>query len=407
MAPPIPANGGGGGGGCPDANARAAALVSARVAADFAGAVGVLQLSLGLQLGVWAAMRDAGRAVAPQELAAATSLCERYLRELLCSCAAQGYLCYSPDDGDGDGGGELGLGKFALAPGLARAILDPACASFTATPTFLANFGLMVPQLLDAFRTGGGVPFEAYGEHMVAGIAASSQAGYAQYLTQEWIPMLPDIDKILLEGGIIADVACGCGHSSVAMAKGYPKSKVHAIDADTLSVGKARKLVAQEGLEGRVEVHCGLAHDVMMQLDGLRGCCDLVTLLECVHDMHNPIDVLRTARELLKEGRGAVLIADEKVEDTLEAMLPWRDTAPPSNLQLAGPDEDSTNLRARLCYGYSVLACLPQAMANSPSSATGTCMTRSTLARYARAAGWSGAEVVHQTDVWNLYRLLW
>eukprot|EP00850_Spirogloea_muscicola_P018437 SM000168S02636 [mRNA] locus=s168:205850:207440:- [translate_table: standard] len=260
---------------------------------------------------------------------------------------------------------------------------------------------------LPARRTGGGVPFEAYGERMVAGIAASSQAGYAQHLTQDWIPMLPDIDKILLKGGIIADVACGCGHSSVAMAKGYPKSKVHAIDADALSVGKARKLVAQEGLEGRVEVHCGLAHDIMMRLDGLRGCCDLVTLLECVHDMHNPIDVLRTARELLKEGRGAVLIADEKVEDTLEAMLPWRDTAPPSNLQLAGPDEDSTNFRARLCYGYSVLACLPQAMANSPSSATGTCMTRSTLARYARAAGWSGAEVVHQTDVWNLYRLLW
>jgi 2-polyprenyl-3-methyl-5-hydroxy-6-metoxy-1,4-benzoquinol methylase len=149
---------------------------------------------------------------------------------------------------------------------------------------------------------------------------------------------------------------------------------------DEASVALARANVAAAGLEDRVAIHC---HDVTDP--ALAGRYDLVTAFECVHDMPQPVAVLRAMREMVAEG-GTVLVADERVAEAF-----------------AAPGDDLE----RLMYGFSVLHCLPVGMADAPSRGTGTVMRPDTLRRYAAEAGFRQVEVLPiEADFWRFYRLV-
>jgi hypothetical protein len=99
--------------------------------------------------------------------------------------------------------------------------------------------------------------------------------------------------------------------------------------------------------------------------------------------MGRPAEVLATARRLLAPG-GSVLIADERVE---EAFTP-------------GSDAD------RMFYGYSVLACLPNGLFDTPSVGTGTVLRPAALEAIAREAGFRRVTVLPvEHDAFRLYRL--
>ena len=107
-------------------------------------------------------------------------------------------------------------------------------------------------------------------------------------------------------------------------------------------------------------------------------------MFEALHDLSRPVEVLQAMRSLLADD-GAVLIAEERVEDTF--------TAPAGEVE-------------RMMYGYSVLHCLPTGMAEQPSAATGTVLRRDTLRKYATAAGFGDVETLPiENDFWRFYRL--
>jgi hypothetical protein len=86
----------------------------------------------------------------------------------------------------------------------------------------------------------------------------------------------------------------------------------------------------------------------------------------------------------LAEPSGAVLVADERTND---------------ELTVGDPHE-------QYLYGYSVLVCLPTAMGEEGSAATGTVMRRATFEGYARAAGFDHVEVLPiEHDDFRFYRL--
>jgi len=61
----------------------------------------------------------------------------------------------------------------------------------------------------------------------------------------------------------------------------------------------------------------------------------------------------------------------------------------------------------RIMYGWSVFTCLPGAMTEKPSAATGTVMRPDTLRRYAGEAGFTTTEVLPiENDFFRFYRLL-
>lgn len=110
----------------------------------------------------------------------------------------------------------------------------------------------------------------------------------------------------------------------------------------------------------------------------------MVTIIEALHDVSRPVDVLTAARNLLAPG-GTVLVVDEKVAEEF--------TAPGDEIE-------------RLMYGYSILFCLVNARVDAQSAATGTVMRPSRLREYATAAGFSSVTVLPiEHEVFRFYRL--
>jgi hypothetical protein len=132
-------------------------------------------------------------------------------------------------------------------------------------------------------------------------------------------------------------------------------------------VALARQHVQEYGLSERVQIHCRDAGEADCQ-----GQYDLVTAFECVHDLPNPVGVLRNMRRLAN-AVGTVLVVDERVGDAFT------------------PEGNDVEW---MMYGWSVLHCLPVGMADAPAMGTGTVMRTDTLRGYAREAGFRDVEIL-------------
>jgi 2-polyprenyl-3-methyl-5-hydroxy-6-metoxy-1,4-benzoquinol methylase len=235
--------------------------------------------------------------------------------------------------------------------------------------------------LLEAYRTGGGVPFSEYGSDLREGQAAINRPAFLYQLSQEWLPAMADVHQRLQSNpsARVADIGCGYGWSSIGIAQGYPNVHVDGFDLDEPSIALAQENARQHNVSDRVHFQVRDAGD-----PALARQYDLVTALECVHDMSNPVAALRMIRQLAGEN-GAVLIADERVGDTFTAK---------------GNDVEW------MMYGWSILHCLPVGMVDPPAVGTGTVMRTDTLKKYAKEAGFRDVEVLPiENFFFRFYRL--
>ena len=358
----------------PDASDRRDALVG-RLFEAALGSFDLLGVYLGDRLGLYRALADSGP-LTSGGLSDAAGIHERYAREWLEQQAATGIL--DVDDAEAD---ELER-RYSLPAGHDEALLDETSLNY------IAPFGRFMPavvrpldQLLLAFRSGDGVPYEEYGADLYEGQEAFTRPMFTHLLGSEWLPAVVDVHERLCADppARVADVACGCGWSSIAMARAYPNIHVDGIDLDTASVEKARRNVAGTGVEERVTFYERDAADPAMA-----GRYDLVTIFEALHDMSRPVDVLGALRGMLDDD-GSVIVGDERTEDSFKA--------PASDLE-------------RLYYGFSVLHCLPVGMVGENPAGTGTLMRTDIVRGYAQEAGFTGFEVLPiENDFWRFYRL--
>jgi SAM-dependent methyltransferase len=360
----------------PATNATSATEVLVeRLFAATIGSLEVASVHIGGRLGFYRALADGGDAD-PGELAARTGCAERYVREWLEQQAVAGFLTVD------DPGVEPGGRRYRL-PVEHRAVLVDEDNLNYLTPLTSLVVDVMVPmeQLLDAYRMGSGVPFEAYGADLVAAIGAINRPQFVN-LIGEWLAAIPEVDARLqaTPAARVGDVAAGTAQSSIAIANAYPQVNVDAIDIDATSVERAGANIARAGLDGRVRP---VLHDV--SAGGLGGPYDLVTIFEALHDMNHPVDALRTVRASLAEG-GSVVIADERVADRF---------APPG-------DEIE-----RLNYGFSITHCLAVGLLDDDSAGTGTVIRADTVRAYATEAGFARVDVLPiEHDFWRFYRLV-
>ncbi|MGH3113797.1 MAG: class I SAM-dependent methyltransferase [Gaiellaceae bacterium] len=339
------------------------------------GAYEIMTVHLGDRLGLYRALREHGGATSA-ELAAATSTHERYAREWLEQQAVAGIL-------EVDAAAAPEERRYRLPPGHAEVLIDrDSLAHVTPMARFGISFASVLPAVEEAFRTGGGVPWEAYGELGREAQGDANRPLFANLLGSEWLPAIPDVHERLLADppARVADVACGAGWSTIAVARAYPKVTVDGYDLDESSVELARANLAGTGVEDRVAFQLRDAGDAE-----LAGSYELVTVFEAIHDMSQPVEVLRALRGLVAED-GAVVVMDERVADVF--------TAPGDEVE-------------RLMYTYSVLCCLPVGLADTPSAGTGTVMRTDTLRRYATEAGFADVEVLPiEHEIFRFYRLV-
>lgn len=337
----------------------------------------LLHLYMGERLGLYRALAKLGGATAA-DLAATAGVAERYAREWLEQQAVAGVLEVAEDPD-----GAAATRRYRLPTGHAEVLLDGDSLSYMAPLTRgVASVARTIPAVLEAFRSGGGVPYEDYGADLRASISLLNRPMFLNQLASQWLPALPAVHARLQADppAQVADVGCGTGWSSIAIALGYPKATVHGLDLDEASIAEARRNAAEAGVADRVAFEVRDAAD-----PSLAGRYDLVCAFEAVHDMADPVAALRAMRALLADG-GVVLVGDEKVAEAF--------TAPGDEVE-------------RFNYGWSALHCLPSAMVQQPSAGTGTVMRPATLRRYALQAGFAEVAVLPiDHDFWRFYRLV-
>jgi 2-polyprenyl-3-methyl-5-hydroxy-6-metoxy-1,4-benzoquinol methylase len=340
------------------------------------GALELLHVYLGDRLGLYQALATNDPLTA-KGLASKAGVSERYAREWLEQEAVAGILVVEPGNADAD------MRRYSLPRGHAEVLLEAGSINFFApVARGVVGIGAVMANVADAFRSGGGVPYEAYGEDMRSSIANLNRPGFLNLLGSHWFPAISDVDKRLRSQppARVADVGCGTGWSSIGIAKAYPLVKVDGFDVDSASIRDARRNAQASGVTDRVTFEIRDAAD-----PSLVGAYDLATAFETIHDMSNPVGALRAMRGLTKVG-GAVVIADEKVAEEF--------TAPGDELE-------------RFMYGWSTVHCLPVGMVDQPSAGTGTVMRPSQLRKYALEAGFADVEILPvENEFWRFYRLV-
>ena len=352
-----------------DADARRDALVE-RLFLATVGAWDLFAVYIGDRLGLYRALAERGPSTS-QELAEALDLSERYVREWLEQQAASAILDVALD-----------TRRYAVPAGHDEALTDDTSLNCIAPIGQLVVACVKpIEAVLNAFRSGEGVPYADYGSDLHEGQARFTRPMFDRLLTTEWLPAIPAVHERLSADppAHVADVACGEGRSTLAIARDYPNVHVDGIDMDEASIAAARRHLEGSGLEDRVRFHLRDAAD-----EELAGSYDLVYIHEALHDMSYPVRVLEACRALLADG-GSVVVGDERVPDEF---------APPG-------DEVE-----RFYYGFSVLHCLPVGMVGDGAAGTGTVMRSDTVRRYAEEAGFGGFEVLPiENDFYRFYRL--
>ena len=197
---------------------------------------------IGEKLGLYKAMRDAGKAVTPEELANMTNTNERYVREWLNSQAASGYVEYDAESK-----------RYFMTDEQTFVMTDETSAAYLPGAFILATAALQAtPKITERFKTGEGMGWHEHDAGLFCGTELFFRPGYGAHLVSDWIPALDGIEEKLIAGGKVADVGCGHGASTILMAQAYPNSTFDGFDYHDKSIETASKKAEEAGVSDRV-----------------------------------------------------------------------------------------------------------------------------------------------------------
>jgi 2-polyprenyl-3-methyl-5-hydroxy-6-metoxy-1,4-benzoquinol methylase len=339
------------------------------------GALELLSIHLGGSLGLYDELAG-GEPLTPPALAERAGIDRRYAREWLEQQAVAGFLEVENDAGDAN------QRVYRLPAEHATVLADRVNGSYLAPfGSLLAGIGEALPQVVEAYRSGGGVPYAEYGAAFRHGQGAINRPAFTRELPRAWLPSVADVHVRLQAEppARVAELGCGQGWASLGVAQAYPSVRVDGFDLDEASIEEARAAAARAGLGDRVRFEVRDAAELAAD-----GPYDLILILETLHDLARPVEALAAARTALADG-GSVLVGDERVAE--------RFTAPGDEVE-------------RMMYGWSVLHCLPTQLVEQASAATGTVMRADAVRGFAEAAGLARVEVLPiENDLFRFYRL--
>jgi 2-polyprenyl-3-methyl-5-hydroxy-6-metoxy-1,4-benzoquinol methylase len=347
-----------------------------QVIADAGGALILPLALLGDRLGLFSALARGGPATSAQ-LAERTGLAERYLREWLLAMAAAGYVTYEGGDAGANGDRPAVSARYRLSPEQAEAFTNPDSPGYVAGGfQNLTAATRVLDRLTEAFRTGSGIAWHEQHEDMFEGTERFFRPGYLANLTSSWIPSLTGVEEKLASGARVADVGCGFGASTIIMAQAYPNSTFEGVDYHQPSIDAARGRAVAAGVTERVTFRVAGAGE-------LSGRYNLITFFDCLHDMPDPVGVLRSARAATADG-GSVMLVEPMSWDSVEECL---------------------NPLGKLLAAASTFICLPSGLSAPPAYGLGNQGGPARTCGLARDAGFTEARVAAASDFNLVYEL--
>ncbi len=321
---------------------------------------------IGDRLGIFKAMAGAGP-VTVDELANQTGLNARYLREWLGAMTAARYVEYDPV-----------TTRYLLPLEHAAVLADEN------NPFFLCGFIQqsvplisVAPKVADAYRTGKGVPQSDYPAELFEAMERTSAGIYRHQLIRRWLPAMPDVQEKLAAGGAALDVGCGSGRAAIAIAQAFPKARVFGFDGHQGSIDRARANAKAAGVGDRIKFE--LVDCTRLPVREF----DFVSTFDVVHDSVDPVGLMTSIRNALKDG-GIYLMVEMNVSPNVE---------------------ENINPLGRLMYSASTLYCLTTSLAHG-GAGIGAVMGEPKARELAAKAGFSSFQRVPVQDPFSaLYEL--
>ncbi len=298
-----------------------------KLVGDVSTALAGALLVVGDRAGLFKAMANAG-ALTPAALAAKSGVGERYVQEWLAVMAGAGYVEYDAD-----------THSFTLPDEHALFLADSESEYFLASLfQSLPTMAGAIPQLVDAFKHGGGVSFKDYGTELPRTLSDMNRTVYESRLVKTWLPFMPEVVQRLQAGGTALDIGCGMGVVALALARGFPQAKITGIDLDAHSIALAKARSAEITDPERLQFK-----QLSVEALPVDSGWDFISTFDVIHDLPDPVSALGHVRLALNQG-GTYLMVEPKVADDLKDNL--------------------ANPFARMLYGISCLHCVPQSLAS-------------------------------------------
>jgi len=254
----------------------------------------IVMLSVGHRTGLLDATAEHGPGTS-RELAEAAGLDERYVREWLGALTAGRIVELDPE-----------TGRYSLpaehAAWTTRAASPDNLAVEAQWITSLSN---VEDDIVDCFRSGGGVPYERYPRfHEV--MAEESAQTVLSVLFSHILPLVPGMSERLEDGASLLDLGCGRGRALLMLAERFPSSTFRGYDLSDEAIAFANEQAAERGVEN--------VSFEQRDLSTFGGDADpeafaFVTTFDAVHDQARPLALLKGIRRTL-EPDGTYLMQD-------------------------------------------------------------------------------------------------
>jgi 2-polyprenyl-3-methyl-5-hydroxy-6-metoxy-1,4-benzoquinol methylase len=167
---------------------------------------------------------------------------------------------------------------------------------------YISQLGEVESQIIDCFKNGGGLPYDAYKRfHKI--MAEDSGQTVVAALTDYILPLAPGLVEALDKGIDVLDVGCGRGRALRLMAKTFPQSRFVGFDISGEAITRGQSEAEKAGLTNI----CFEQRDVSSIDDNHRF--DLVTAFDAIHDQARPDIVLANIAKALRPG-GMFLMQD-------------------------------------------------------------------------------------------------
>ena len=336
-----------------------------------------LAMGIGYKNGVFDVLENIGKPATIREIATASKLNQRYLREWLCIMVTGGIIeiIKAPDDED-------------------RFFLPSEHAGFLTRKSGSNNLGVYTQEipllttcvmdaLNKAFHTGNGIPFSHYPDcqHFMAEL---SDAKHQEVLIDQFLPSVLNGELVtrLSDGIRVCDLGCGHGVAINLMAHAFPKSTFTGIDNHENAIHTAQaaaKKMALNNIDFMV-----LDAATLDDKEEYKNQFDYICAFDAIHDQSHPLAALKGIRYML-------------APDGLFSMIDIKASS--------DPQKNMDHPMGPFLYTVSLMHCMPIGL-NDNGTGLGMMWGREQAEAILMEAGFTRIDVIEMAhDGFNLHYL--
>ncbi len=247
----------------------------------YTGAALSHMIHIGYETGLFEAAKE-GPATST-ELSARAGLNERYVREWLGAMTTGGLFTHDAESH-----------AYTLPPEHAMMLTGNAVTNLAPLGKMLHAMAKPLPQLIDCFRNGGGVPSDMFRPDFTHCMDDMWRRIYDAQLQEGFIGAVQGLTERLQEGMQVLELGCGTGHAANLLGDAYPKSTFLGLDVAGDAIAAAREEASAMGLS-----------NVGFDLEDITETpqeprFDLITAFDVIHDLPAPTLMLKRLREALR-----------------------------------------------------------------------------------------------------------